>query len=314
MRKDSKAYLKIVVAFYIAALVLLPAFYGARLFYSLMDCASFVRPGWFPAGCANSLYDDYEHQAFYFGLEPEAVKSLQSAAVVFLGDSRTQYGFSSSSLDMFFRERGWSYYVAGFGQNDLDVFSAAVMKKHEVHPRVMVINASPFFKDYISGIGREIMDRPVKMFFQGAVKRAVYKLHGFICTKESFCNGEKPAVYRSAANGMWRAFGFTQENKPVRISSGDAAMAEDETIANARRFREGLPIGPGCVILTATPSPDTKPKATAAVAAALGFSYVYPEVDGLRWFDHMHLDQDSADRWSAAFLKAAEPVLKKCLD
>lgn len=314
MKKNVKTYLRIIAFFYLAALFLLPVVYGARLFFSLTGCASFAHPGWFPAGCAKSLYDDYEHQAFYFGLEPEAVKSLQAAEVMFLGDSRTQYGFSSGRLDEFFHENGWHYYIAGFGQNDLDVFSAAVLKKYKVRPRVLIINASPFFKGYISGIGREILDHPVKMFFQGVVKRVVYRIHSAVCAKEGFCDGSRPAVYRSAANGMWQATGFRQENKPVRISSSDTGKADAETILNARHFIEDVPVDSGCVILTATPSPDTKPKTTAAVAAELGFSFVYPEVSGLRWFDNVHLDQESADRWSAEFLRAAEPILKKCLD
>jgi len=51
-----------------------------------------------------------------------------------------------------------------------------------------------------------------------------------------------------------------------------------------------------------------------AVADALGLNLVAPELEGLQTFDGSHLDPASAERWSKAFLDAAGPQIRKCLD
>src|SRR5712691_343616 len=50
---------------------------------------------WYLSYCHNAGYGDYEHGAFWFGLEPPAQKFATSAEVLFLGDSRMQHAFST---------------------------------------------------------------------------------------------------------------------------------------------------------------------------------------------------------------------------
>jgi hypothetical protein len=50
-----------------------------------------------------------------------------------------------------------------------------------------------------------------------------------------------------------------------------------------------------------------------AVAAALHLRLVAPRLAGLMTFDRVHLDPESAERWSAAFLTEAGPQIRKCL-
>jgi hypothetical protein len=45
--------------------------------------------------CGATEYGDYEHGAFWFDLEPVAELSAANADVIFLGNSRTQFGFST---------------------------------------------------------------------------------------------------------------------------------------------------------------------------------------------------------------------------
>src|SRR5262245_39081366 len=54
------------------------------------------------AYCNTSGYGDYDHAAFWFGLEPSAHDSAGAADVVFLGNSRLQVGFSTSVTDDWF--------------------------------------------------------------------------------------------------------------------------------------------------------------------------------------------------------------------
>jgi hypothetical protein len=57
------------------------------------------------------------------------------------------------------------------------------------------------------------------------------------------------------------------------------------------------------------------PKASAAkVAAALSIDLIAPALDDLHTFDGSHLDPESAERWSRAFLKDAGSHIQACLD
>src|SRR6516164_23273 len=49
------------------------------------------------ASCNGTRYADYEHGAFAFDLEPAAENFAREADVLFLGNSRLQYAFSTSS-------------------------------------------------------------------------------------------------------------------------------------------------------------------------------------------------------------------------
>src|SRR5690349_12039247 len=74
----------------------------AGLSYRLLDwgldvigCKQYKQPGAFLAFCESPRYGDYEHGAYYFDLEPEAIEALKKAEVLFLGNSRAQFAFST---------------------------------------------------------------------------------------------------------------------------------------------------------------------------------------------------------------------------
>jgi len=88
---------------------------------------------------------DYEHGAFYYGLEREAIANLKSADVIILGNSRAQAAFSTGALRDFFATRGIKYFLLGFGYGELSDLPLHLMKRNSVRPKVLVINADPFF-------------------------------------------------------------------------------------------------------------------------------------------------------------------------
>src|SRR5579863_3582267 len=49
------------------------------------------------AYCNVRSFTEYDLGAHYFGLEPAAIKSMQAADVLFVGDSRTGHTFSSKA-------------------------------------------------------------------------------------------------------------------------------------------------------------------------------------------------------------------------
>src|SRR5215471_14730478 len=112
-------------------------------------------PDDFLAYCRSLGYGDYEHGALYYGLEPKARESIRAAQVLFLGSSRLQAAFAANAPREYFRARGIHYFVLGFGYGEASAFEQLVMERSGASPKVIVINADPFFVDTLSEPAKE---------------------------------------------------------------------------------------------------------------------------------------------------------------
>jgi len=69
-----------------------------------------------------------------------------------------------------------------------------------------------------------------------------------------------------------------------------------------------------CVILTGVPTPNY---ATSALASGLGkqmgVAVMNVSVPAMKTFDGAHLDGDTAERWSKAFIDRADLIIERCL-
>jgi hypothetical protein len=83
--------------------------------------------------------------------------------------------------------------------------------------------------------------------------------------------------------------------------------------AAGRNFLNRLPSGQTCTILTVVPAVGTPMGTAKAIAARLGLKFVAPQLQGLMTFDKVHLDPQSAQRWSAAFLEQAGAEIQQCV-
>jgi len=59
--------------------------------------------------CNASAYGDYDHGALWFGMEAEAEHHTADADVLFIGNSRMQFGFSSAATSDWFASAGASH-------------------------------------------------------------------------------------------------------------------------------------------------------------------------------------------------------------
>jgi hypothetical protein len=84
--------------------------------------------------------------------------------------------------------------------------------------------------------------------------------------------------------------------------------------AIARAFLTEFAIDPKCAVFTSPPNNyiDGAPIAK-AVAEAVGGYVILPDLTGVVTLDGNHLDQQSAERWSAAFLQEYAPIMERCL-
>src|ERR1035437_1360283 len=100
--------------------------------------------------CEATGYGDYDHGAFWFGLEPTASEAATSADVLIVGNSRTQLAFSDSRTAGWFESRRVRYFLLGFNYKNNIVFEAPLLRKLAPRARVYVVNLDGFFDQMTS--------------------------------------------------------------------------------------------------------------------------------------------------------------------
>jgi hypothetical protein len=269
------------------------------------------------AYCSGTHYADYEHGAFYFGLEPSAQKFSRNADVLFLGNSRLQIGFSTAATADWFSSASARYYLMGFLYYENVIFAKKLFQI--IHPlaRVYVINLNDFFDQSESPPVKTILhDRDAREQYE--VRRRWQPVHEAICSRFTKLCGHAFVVFRSRETGAYYVEGeaaLHQKSTPVSYDQAESQNVVDSNMTIATDFLSHLPVPRRCVILTMVPYVGTKIGDAQAIAASLGMTLVTPGIlEGLRTFDGYHLDEPSAQRWSRAFFQVAGSRIRSCLD
>jgi hypothetical protein len=263
--------------------------------------------------CQVDGYGDFDHGAFWFKLEPQAAQAAADAQVLFIGNSRLVYGFSTSATHEWFEKNPASYYLLGFAYNARVLFMRALLQKQlAVHPRVYIINMDEFFGPNASAPAKMVMQDPdARSHYRG--KQIWQSLHRNICgLVEAFC-GHSYAIFRDTDTGMWHPSGLILDRQ---AASEETKVDADEVAREAesgKQFLASLGVDPQCVILTLVPTVDAPRPSSTAIAAALHEDFISPSGEDLLTFDGSHLEHNSAERWSSQFFEAAGPKIRQCL-
>jgi hypothetical protein len=276
-------------------------------------------PDDFLAYCRSLRYGDYEHGALYYGLEPKARESIRAAQVLFLGNSRLQAAFAANATREYFRARGIRYFVMGFGYGDIMPFEQPVMERSGASPKVIVINADPFF------VGPYLLSEPAKEAIEGGPKylwrlmqkMAFQRVHRIICRSVPLCPESEPSIFRSATDGQWNWIGPYFEEREVPIDQNNEHLPQD-VIYFAKiigeTFLNRIGLDRRCVVFTGIPANGPNlTEAAEVLATALHTRFLAPKIDGLATVDGGHFNSRSAELWSAAFVEALTPIVNECL-
>jgi len=301
---------------YIAALVL--AAIGTYA-YTLRTEGIFACPGdgydndHFLAYCFSNQYGDYDHGAFWFNLEPAIQSAASSADVVFLGNSRMQFGFSGRTTDAWFQALPAQHYLMGFAYWENYTFQRELITRLRPRAKVYVVNIDPyFFDDKETPVANAVMhDDTSESHYKR--KRLWQRIHRPLCGWLPGLCGRNTSFYRSRATGGYRALGGPVGVFPVSYDQSIDPIVLQHGVQRGALFFHALPVPRSCVLLTLVPSEKTNIGTARAIAAALGMTFIAPQTAGLDTWDHSHLERSSADRWAEDFLRAAEPDMRRCL-
>ena len=303
------AYSAILVAVMIAG-----GAYGLRR-DDLFACQGRYGADRYLAYCQAKNYGDYDYGAFWFGLESDTRNAARNAQVLFLGNSRMQFGLSTIPTATWFSSRFIRHYLLGFAYNGNAPFAALLLARVRPTAKVYVINVDRFFEDSLPTPAIAVIrDSSAKSRY--VRKRLWQRVHRSLCGRvDTFC-GHEIGFYRSRLTGAWTADGGVFRSDSVVYEPTVDKATVEAYAANTRRFVAQLPVSRECVILTNVPTAPilhrTGIGTVNAIADAVGLRLVAPRIGGLRTFDGSHLDRVSAERWSAAFIDAAAPWIEKC--
>jgi len=264
--------------------------------------------------CTARTYGDYDHGAFWFGLEPQAQRAAAEADVLFVGSSRLQFAFAGAAAASWFSASGIRHYLLGFSHSETVAFFGPLLTKIRPRAKVYVINVDRFFDDRVSPPTEQILhSRDILKRYNE--KRSWQLLHRRLCAALPVACGNALAVYRTRETGVWQRRG-SGHLKTTQVSLGHPSNVErwDHYARLGEKFLAQLPVDRSCVILTIVPTVETKRAEAMAIAAKLGHDLLAPQIQGLSTFDGSHLDEASAERWSAAFLQEAGPRIRRCVD
>jgi hypothetical protein len=265
------------------------------------------------AYCNGARYADYEHGAFWFGLEPSAQTFAANADVLFLGNSRLQIALSTAATADWFSAASARYYLLGFGNFENVVFAEEILRRIRPKARVYVINVDDFFDRWVTPPAQVVMHDPDGRS-RYEEKRLWQRVHERVCAKiPAFC-GDELVFFRSRETGAYTPRLGKQKITSVSYDQVIIHNVVHSDTAAAIDFLSHLPVMRKCVILTTVPTVQTKIGNINAIAAALGENLMSPEISELQTFDGSHLDKPSAERWSQAFFQAANSRIRSCLD
>ncbi|HTG04546.1 MAG TPA: hypothetical protein VK635_10900 [Bradyrhizobium sp.] len=300
-------------------MLLIACSFGGTFVYKLRVEGIFACPatGYSPnaylSDCTAGTYGDYDHGAFWFGLEPQAQRAAGEADVLFVGNSRLQFAFGGQATASWFSSPAIRYYLLGFSNSETVAFFGPLLSKMHPRAKVYVINVDRLFDERVSPPTEQILQgRDVLARYEE--KRNWQSLHRRFCAALPAACGDAFATYRTRETGVWQMKGGGRF-EPRLVSDGPPTYVErwDRYARLGEKFLAQLPVDRSCVILTIVPTVETKRAEAMALAAKLGHDLLAPQVDGLHTFDGSHLDEASAERWSAAFLREAGLRIRRCV-
>jgi hypothetical protein len=235
--------------------------------------------------------------------------NLREADILFVGSSRMMFALRSRVITPWATAHGVKYYALGFGHRDGDEWVLDVIRRHDLRPKVVVVNVDGFFgrarSEWANRVRRDSAFGAAKAQLEGEIghemRRAIHQvipnwidLYG----RPGFPFGNEFIAYRSRENGTWSITPWPAPSMAAPAADFGVMQVGERIGAPARAFKEEMERRGARLVLTYVPTPDGGPGNPVALGAMLGVPVVGMDVDGLTSHDGSHLSEESAVFWS----------------
>ena len=263
-----------------------------------------------------------DHHVLYFGTDAEALANLKQADVLFVGTSRMMFALRSRVLRPWADAFDIRYYALGFGFRDGAPWVLELIKRHDLRPKIMVVNVDGFFGQTISDWAVRVMrdtefgayQRYWEAELGHETRRVVHQvipnwidLYG----RPGFPFGNEFIAYRSRRDGTWFISPWPRPREVVPHIDFAPEPVGPRIGDPARDFKAELDRRGTRMILTYVPTPSDMGGNPVALGKALGVPVVGMDVRGLTSHDGSHLSEDSAVFWSRRLISDLTPYLPR---
>lgn len=256
-----------------------------------------------------------DHHVLLHGLDQEMLGNLRRADVLLMGNSRLMFALRGPALEQYFLTRGLRPFALGFGHEEQHRFPLEVMRRHGLHPRIVIANVDNFFGGVTSAWGERVLRDSVfeawKVRTEATTSHEVRRvMHQVVPHVPDLWDGEREfVIYRSERDGAW--FIATDFGRGARLQEfyrgRDVVRAHNVQLAAA--FKEAVQSRGGRVIFVLVPGRDVSLTHAQLLADMVDVPLVAPDVPDLRTMDGSHLTEESAARYAAVFFQHLDPIL-----
>lgn len=261
-----------------------------------------------------------DHHVLYYETDAEAIANLKNADILFVGTSRMMFALRSRVLAPWAQAHGVTYYAFGFGFREGDAWALELIRKYDLHPRIVVVNVDGFFGRPLSAWAERVKkDTPFgarKRVWEGEIAHeARRRIHQVIPNwidlygRPGFPFGNEFIAYRSRRDGIWSISPWPEPTMAAPSEDYGAVAVGPRIGDPARAFKAELDRRGSRMILTYVPTPDDAGGNPVALGAVLGVPVVGMDVDGLTSHDGSHLSEESAVFWSRRLIDDLTPYL-----
>jgi hypothetical protein len=310
-----------------------------------------ARCDWHPPGpqfvmvsCASVIPEFYRTGALYLDVEPRLTKALRDADVIVTGNSTTIETFAvhaqDNLMDRYFRDKGLKFFImaeegSGFRYRKM------ILEKLGIHPRTALIDTDDVGADLLQDSNKEVIFNEDRFRWPFTVFHLAIVLQHNVCVrwnqdslktfigsqrswrvvaafKNFYCNGNIPASWRNVETG---AYILAYKREPTKrmqlIDRPDTRMATIELFRRRAKMMLGSEsLRHSCIIFYEVASPAGMPEVGRTIAREAHRPFIFPPLPPEKQYfvyDGSHMEEDTAERWTAEFLPLLDPDLDRCV-
>jgi len=228
--------------------------------------------------------------------------------VLILGDSRALLTYDWRQIEAFSQSHGVTFFNLGIDGGTGWEFALAIMKRHGLRPKAVVLALPDFISNPIFRAAQETMDASlltsIKYVLSGetlwriknTLNMACKPLLSWLYPHHSFLS-----TYRSTKNGCWFRDGWIDDSH-YPIEPAPEPCGKEHALP--AEFMEYLSASQTAIVVGYAPASGYCPGQEVRLAQHMGGESVTVSAEDLTTYDHGHLDKASAELYTARFLQA----------
>lgn len=257
---------------------------------------------------------DYDVIYYNFG---KSIENANKADIIILGNSRILSAFDESILKYYGNHYGLKFFNMGFGHIESYKFPYTIIKKYDLRPKIVIINAEDFRDDF-SNIAMHVISqgkprRALSFFVRSSIYKDILIFHSYspkwiqpILEKLLRKNIYNKITYRSRITGALLIPPISRKSIPIINRYENNCDVEVKALDIAKRFKDEMLQRGTQIVITLPPHNNSCRKAAEKIAEYIGVPLIYVDWRGLNTFDGSHLTVESGQRFTEEFLKKFE--------